>query len=165
MKKLAEFLLIITGMGVLGLENTARASNNTGQPCGNHAVNSPAAHNTDNQDQEGDPFNPYTGNEYRSIPDLKVWGGVGEHQLSFTRFANSRFVGGAQYFGNGTLPMQLRMAVALKSKSSLRREVIRFSRKARPLRFGFHRLQLLKRSRKAAAIFIFSAKMAFVIIS
>jgi YD repeat-containing protein len=101
MKKLAEFLLIITGMGVLGLENTARASNNTGQPCGNHAVNSPAAHNTDNQDQEGDPFNPYTGNEYRSIPDLKVWGGVGEHQLSFTRFANSRFVGGAQYFGDG----------------------------------------------------------------
>lgn len=35
-------------------------------------------------------FNPYTGNSHRSVRDLEVWGGVGEHQLAFIRYHNSR---------------------------------------------------------------------------
>lgn len=46
-------------------------------------------------------INIKTGNENRKIEDLKVWGGVGEHALTWTRFSNSRSVNGAQLFGNG----------------------------------------------------------------
>ena len=53
------------------------------------------------QNSDGDPFVVYSGNEYRHIPDLKVWGGVGEHQLTWGRWANSRFVAGQNYFGDG----------------------------------------------------------------
>ena len=72
------------------------------QPCGNNAPNMPASKNNEqNPNSQGDPYNPYTGNEFREIPDLKIWGGVGQHQLTFGRWANSRFVGGTQYLGSG----------------------------------------------------------------
>src|SRR5437660_1119579 len=28
----------------------------------------------------------YTGNEFREVKDLEIWGGVGEHQLTWTRY-------------------------------------------------------------------------------
>src|SRR6266851_3445688 len=39
---------------------------------------------------KGNPFDPYTGNVHRSIKDLEIWGGVGEHQLAWMRYGNSR---------------------------------------------------------------------------
>ncbi len=35
-------------------------------------------------------FEPYTGNAHRAIPDLEVWGGVGEIPLVWMRYGNSR---------------------------------------------------------------------------
>src|SRR4051812_36057400 len=39
----------------------------------------------------GDPFDPYTGNEYRKVKDLQVWGAVGEIPLEFMRYGTSRY--------------------------------------------------------------------------
>src|SRR6266436_7811630 len=47
------------------------------------------------------PFSAATSNEYRDVTDLEVWGGVGEHQLKWTRWANSRYIAGPKYFGQG----------------------------------------------------------------
>ncbi|HEY5894957.1 MAG TPA: DUF6531 domain-containing protein [Chthoniobacterales bacterium] len=47
------------------------------------------------------PFNTATGNAYREITDLEVWGGVGEHQLEFTRYGMSRYNGSIKWFGQG----------------------------------------------------------------
>src|SRR5258708_3302209 len=70
------------------------------EPCGND-LSTPAGPATDgNPAAPTDPYTLYSGNEYRQIPDLKIWGGVGEHQLSWTRWGNSRFVGGQNYFGD-----------------------------------------------------------------
>ena len=53
--------------------------------------------------QEGiNKFDVFTGNAHRPIRDLQVWGGVGQHQLTWTRYANTRFTGGTmQLLGNG----------------------------------------------------------------
>jgi len=59
--------------------------------------NPPPSNNTNG----GDPINVYTGDEHRAVPDLSVYGGVGEHQLSFIRYTNSRDVGGPQNLGTG----------------------------------------------------------------
>jgi hypothetical protein len=46
-------------------------------------------------------FDPYTGNVFREITDLQVWGGVGEHQLAFKRYAGSRYASASNwFFGN-----------------------------------------------------------------
>ena len=49
----------------------------------------------------GDPVIPYTGNEFRDVNDLQVWGGVGNHQLLWSRHASSRALGNADFFGQG----------------------------------------------------------------
>src|SRR5688572_13163538 len=36
-------------------------------------------------------FDPYSGNVYREVQDLEVWGGVGEMPLVWKRYGNSRF--------------------------------------------------------------------------
>ena len=42
----------------------------------------------------------YVGGVHREVKDLEVWGGVGEHQLVFSRHYNGRFnSGSSQYFG------------------------------------------------------------------
>ncbi len=41
----------------------------------------------------------YTGNDLRTNTELRVYGGVGEHQLAWTRYVNSRATNGGQYFG------------------------------------------------------------------
>lgn len=38
----------------------------------------------------GDRFDAFSGNVYRAVKDLEIWGGVGEHQLVWMRHANSR---------------------------------------------------------------------------
>ena len=38
----------------------------------------------------GDPVAIYTGNEYRDVNDLQIWGGAGHHQLTWSRHASSR---------------------------------------------------------------------------
>lgn len=39
-------------------------------------------------------------NAYRMIPDLALEAGAGQHRLAFTRYHNSRFVAGPNYFGS-----------------------------------------------------------------
>jgi hypothetical protein len=69
------------------------------QPCGNDAPKGPSGP-PDDDDTSDDPFKAYTGNDYREIKDLEIWGGVGEHQLAWKRHGTSRFPGTAkQYFG------------------------------------------------------------------
>jgi len=52
-----------------------------------------------NQDVGGvNLFKPYTGNAYRRVHDLEIWGDVGEHQLTWRRNYTSRSVGGSKYF-------------------------------------------------------------------
>jgi RHS repeat-associated protein len=48
----------------------------------------------------GDPFNPYNGNESRKIQELQIWGGVGEHQLTWIRYGNSRYANLKNIFGS-----------------------------------------------------------------
>jgi RHS repeat-associated protein len=49
----------------------------------------------------GDPVIPYTGNEFKEIQDLQIWGAVGDEAMSWTRYANSRAVSGTNLFGMG----------------------------------------------------------------
>jgi RHS repeat-associated protein len=49
----------------------------------------------------GDPVFPYTGNEFKEIQDLQIWGAVGDEAMVWTRYANSRSVAGANLFGLG----------------------------------------------------------------
>ena len=49
----------------------------------------------------GDPVVPYTGNEFRDVNDLQIWGGVGHHQLHWSRHASSRAVNTSDLFGQG----------------------------------------------------------------
>ncbi|MBE7173357.1 MAG: RHS repeat protein [Williamsia sp.] len=73
--------------------------------CGNNA-----SHGTDNCEKvcstcptSGDPFNPYTGNEYREVRDLEVWGTTGEIPLVWMRYSNSRFGSFYKYiYGDGS---------------------------------------------------------------
>src|SRR5262249_15984740 len=43
------------------------------------------------------PIKVFTGTVNREIVDLEMWGGVGEHQLQFKRFGNSRTETGASF--------------------------------------------------------------------
>jgi len=95
-----KFYLPLTLLVFLAIAMTPNAKGAGQQPCGNGATNT-AGTGGPGQAKDGDPFVVYTGNEYRHIQDLNVWGGVGEHQLTWSRWANSRFVSGANYFGDG----------------------------------------------------------------
>ena len=79
--------------GVLFILST---SSMWGQVCGNSDNNGPGGDGGQGGGQPiaGDPFVPYTGNEFRHIKDLQVWGGVGECQLSWDRWSNSRLTPG-----------------------------------------------------------------------
>jgi RHS repeat-associated protein len=50
---------------------------------------------------KGDPVIPYTGNEFRDVNDLQIWGGVGHHQLLWSRHGSSRAVRQSDWFGQG----------------------------------------------------------------
>ena len=47
----------------------------------------------------GNNFRAFTGNAQRTMLDLQVWGGVGEHPLAFRRIYNTRVSGGSFRFG------------------------------------------------------------------
>ena len=49
----------------------------------------------------GDPVVPYTGNEYRDVQDLEIWGGVGQVPLTWSRHSTSRAVTNSNLFGTG----------------------------------------------------------------
>ena len=68
------------------------------QPCGNGNQGGGAGKNSA---VGGDPIVIFTGNEFRNIDDLEVWGGVGQHQLRWSRWSNSRLPDvTTSYFGN-----------------------------------------------------------------
>ena len=68
------------------------------QPCGNGNQGGGAGKNSP---VGGDPIVIFTGNEFRNIDDLEVWGGVGQHQLRWSRWSNSRLPDvTTSYFGN-----------------------------------------------------------------
>lgn len=46
-------------------------------------------------------FRMYTANAFRAVPDVQMWGGAGQHKLTWTRHANSRYDETAGYFGHG----------------------------------------------------------------
>ena len=47
----------------------------------------------------GEPVVPYTGNEFRRVDDLQIWGSVGCIPMRWSRHSNSRTVAGASLFG------------------------------------------------------------------
>jgi len=47
----------------------------------------------------GDPFEPFTGNEFREIKDLEIWGAVGEEPFTWMRYGNSRAGGHNDVYG------------------------------------------------------------------
>jgi len=88
-----QFLLITAiaiDLATVQANDTTSCGNNT-DPCRECQGDG----NTDNS------IDTYTGNEKRFIDDLEVWGGVGEHQLVWRRYANSRFTNTVTTFGNG----------------------------------------------------------------
>lgn len=74
--------------------------------CGNnasHGTDKPPCDTCPKDPKSGDPFNPYTGNEYRKVRDLEVWGSVGEIPLVWMRYSNSRFGSYYKYiYGDGS---------------------------------------------------------------
>ncbi|MES2309690.1 MAG: RHS repeat-associated core domain-containing protein [Verrucomicrobiota bacterium] len=95
MKKI-QFLILVVLVAALSLNlGNAQCGNST--PGGGGGEGYPSEPSTD----ESDPIVPYTGNEFKKIYDLQVWGGVGELPLEWNRHANSRAVAGSQLFGMG----------------------------------------------------------------
>ncbi len=84
---------ILLAMALLGSGLTPGYSAEQ-QPCGNDAT--PTGESPDTSTD--DPVNINTGNDFRTNHDLKVYGGVGEHALEFTRYYNSRTTDGANNF-------------------------------------------------------------------
>src|SRR6202453_617593 len=97
-QKLTQFVRFVTILVPAAVLTFTHSE--AGPSCGNSGAD-PSGPPTTGSPGDGDPFVAYTGNEYRKIDDLRIWGGVGEHQLTWTRWANSRFVGGQNYFGDG----------------------------------------------------------------
>jgi YD repeat-containing protein len=69
--------------------------------CGNDDKGGPGGPPECDDAAGGNPVKPYTGNVFREVPDLEVWGGVGEHRLAWERYSNTRFVPGGNFFGYG----------------------------------------------------------------
>jgi len=67
--KYTLLLRIISACVVLGGISSGYA-----QSCGNNAdsTGGNGDNNQGNPDPQGDPFAPYTGNEYREVPDLTI---------------------------------------------------------------------------------------------
>ena len=53
--------------------------------CGNNGDNGPGGCGSGGSGG-ANPINPYSGNVYREIMDLQVWGGVGEIPLEWMRY-------------------------------------------------------------------------------
>ena len=91
MKKRSVFVLVFLFVFSVVGNNTLRAN-----CCGNYSpgggggISNPV----------GDPVVPYTGNEFRDIQDLRIWGGVGK-PLVWSRHAGSREVPNSNLFGLG----------------------------------------------------------------
>jgi RHS repeat-associated protein len=51
--------------------------------------------------EKGDPVIPYTGNEFKRVDDLQIWGAVGGIPMTWSRHSNSRAVSGGSLFGMG----------------------------------------------------------------
>jgi hypothetical protein len=47
----------------------------------------------------GDPVVPYTGNEFKRVDDLEIWGSPGQLGMTWSRHSNSRAVAGGSLFG------------------------------------------------------------------
>ncbi|GAB4165654.1 MAG: hypothetical protein Fur0032_02490 [Terrimicrobiaceae bacterium] len=90
--------ILLAGFLVLGpgafANSTPCGNNNNGGTGGNGGDNT----NTPNPEQ-GDPMIPYTGNEFKTIDDLQLWGAIGGYPMVFSRHSNSRVVPGANSFG------------------------------------------------------------------
>ena len=72
-------------------------------PCGNGNNGGGGGGGGDNTNtppgDEGDPVIPYTGNEFKMVDDLQIWGAVGNYPMVWSRHSNSRAVPGASLFG------------------------------------------------------------------
>src|SRR5690349_24753689 len=68
----------------------SRSSVSASGGCGNNSKNGVTSCPCDTCPKSGDPFDPYTGNEHRTIKDLEIWGAVGQEPFIWKRFYNSR---------------------------------------------------------------------------
>jgi hypothetical protein len=97
MKAYSSFTLAISLLSTVSLYATGG-----GFPCGNGNLGGPNKCDCPGEPcATGDQVAAYTGNEQRTVDDLAIWGGVGEHQLVFQRYGNSRFTNATTTFGNG----------------------------------------------------------------
>jgi YD repeat-containing protein len=92
----------------VGTDDTSVPADPTGGPtlrqgetgCGNGTKG--GGTNPQPQPKTNDPISIYSANEFKEIEDLKIWGGVGEHQLVWKRWAHSRTTSsGVRSFGTG----------------------------------------------------------------
>ncbi len=83
------------GMGVV-----AANGDDGGSPSGNDGSHGKDQNANKCKQKEGDPFDPYTGNELRNVTDLEIWGGTGETKLEWSRYGNSHNGKYKRYFGN-----------------------------------------------------------------
>ena len=81
----------------------AAAGTDTQSGCGNANPTSPTGPPPPNIcPPDGiNPFNVLSDDVQRTVRDLEVWGGVGQHQLAWERLGHSRLNGGPTWFGDG----------------------------------------------------------------
>jgi len=85
------------------LLTSPHARSQSQSPCGNHNNGGSGGNGGENTNTpcpaEGDPVIPYTGNEFKTVDDLRVWGAVGGYPMVWSRHSNSRSVPNANAFG------------------------------------------------------------------
>ncbi len=95
-----SLLLAVTACGALPIASAQQSG--TATPCGNPTPPTPKCP-CDPPPEGVNPVNVNSGDVQREICDLEVFGGVGEHQLNWTRYGHSRLADGARWFGDGHL--------------------------------------------------------------
>lgn len=92
--KVRWMILAVVVAALLGGVDGVAGSATDPSSCGNNKGGGAAA-------PVGDPVDAYSGNDNRRSDDLALFGGVGQHRLTWTRWANSRATSGALLFGWG----------------------------------------------------------------
>ncbi len=96
-------LVLLLALTACGAPQWASAQQSgTPTPCGNPTPPTPPC-DCDPGSEGANPVNVNSGDVQREIRDLEVFGGVGEHQLNWTRYGHSRLADGVRWFGDGHL--------------------------------------------------------------
>jgi RHS repeat-associated protein len=98
MKTIKTILALAVLTACAGLQSVAQAQQSG---CGNNNPSSPTAPPPGCPSQGVNPINVLSGDVQRTVRDLEVWGGVGQHQLAWERLGHSRLNSAPKWFGDG----------------------------------------------------------------